>query len=225
MTDIQKELFKLKDENYKKFHLKLIPGYDDKKLIGIRMPDIKKFEKSFKNSKEKDIFISSLPHKYYEENNLHLLLLAEIKDYDECINYINEFLPYIDNWATCDIKRPKCFEKNKDKLIKQIEIWLKSDKVYTVRYALGTLMSLYLKEDFEPRFLDLAAQKCCDEYYINMMIAWFFATALVYRYKEAVLYLENRKLSKWVLNKTIQKAVESYRIDNSIKDYLKTLRY
>lgn len=224
MTELQKELFLLKDEDYKKFHLRLMPGYNEEKVIGIRMPVLKTFEKNFKNSKDKDIFLSSLPHKYYEENNLHLLLINEIKDFDECVKKIDIFLPHIDNWATCDIKRPKCFEKNKNKLLEYIKSWLDSDKTYTVRYAIGTLMDFYLKEDFNPEYLKLVCEKCCDEYYINMMIAWYFATALNFRYDEALKYLKERKLSKWVHNKTIQKALESFRIDDEKKKYLKKLK-
>lgn len=224
MTDLQKELFKLKDEKYKEFHSKLIPNIDSEKIIGIRMPVLKKFVNDNSQRILNSGFLTALPHEYYEENNIHIMLINKIKDFGECIKALNSFLPFMDNWATCDIKRPSCFNKNKEALEAEIDLWLKSPQTYTVRYAIGTLMSIYLKEDFKKSQAEkIAAIKSC-EYYINMMIAWYFATALAIRWDDIIGFLETRRLPVWVHNKTIQKSVESYRITSEQKAYLKTLR-
>lgn len=224
MTDLQKELFKLKDEKYKEFHSKLIPNIDSEKIIGIRMPVLKKFVNDNSQRILNSGFLTALPHEYYEENNIHIMLINKIKDFGECIKALNSFLPFMDNWATCDIKRPSCFNKNKEALEAEIDLWLKSPHTYTVRYAIGTLMSIYLKEDFKKSQAEKIAAIKSGEYYINMMIAWYFATALAIRWDDIIGFLETRRLPVWVHNKTIQKSVESYRITSEQKAYLKTLR-
>ncbi len=224
MTDLQKELFNLKDEKYKEFHSKLIPNIDSEKIIGIRMPVLKKFVNDNSQRILNSGFLNALPHEYYEENNIHIMLINKIKDFGDCISALNSFLPSMDNWATCDIKRPSCFNKNKEALEAEIDLWLKSSHTYTVRYAIGTLMSIYLKENFKKSQAEKIAAIKSGEYYINMMIAWYFATALAIRWEDIIGFLENRRLPVWVHNKTIQKSVESYRITSEQKAYLKTLK-
>ena len=222
MTDLQKELFNLRDEKYKEFHSKLIPNIDSEKSI--RMPVLKKFVNDNSQRILNSGFLNTLPHEYYEENNIHIMLINKIKDFGDCISELNSFLPFMDNWATCDIKRPSCFNKNKEALEAEIDLWLKSSHTYTLRYAIGTLMSIYLKEDFKKSQAEKIAAIKSGEYYINMMIAWYFATALAIRWDDIIGFLENRRLPVWVHNKTIQKSVESYRITNEQKAYLKMLK-
>lgn len=224
MTDIQKELFQMKDDNYKAFHSKLMPTVNPDTIIGIRIPVLRKFAKNFSKRPEASSFIKSLPHTYYEENNLHAFVLETIQDYDTALYETKRFLPYIDNWATCDMFLPKVFKNNTEKLLPEIKKWINSNSTYTVRYAIGLLMSLYLDEHFKPEFLELAASVHSDEYYINMMIAWYFATALAKQYDSAIGYITGCKLDTWVHNKTIQKAIESNRIPNQTKEYLKGLK-
>ena len=222
--NIQNELFKLKDKTYRDFHAKLMPTIDKELIIGIRTPVLKKFARHIKNTPEADEFLKNLPHKYYEENNLHAFLLEKEKDFDVAIYETENFLPYIDNWATCDGFMPKIFSKSHDLLLPKIKIWIKSDKPYTVRYAMLLLMKLYLDEHFEKEYLDMVASIKSEHYYVKMMQAWYFATALAKQYESAVKYIEGKKLDVWVHNKTIQKAVESYRIDKETKEYLKSLK-
>ena len=221
---IQKELFALQDLKYRDFHSKLLPGVDKEIIIGIRTPVLRKFAKEFSKRKEAEEFLQDLPHQYYEENNLHMMIITGIKDYDKCLEEIKKFVPYINNWATCDLPLPKCFGKHKEELFPQIREWIASDHTYTIRYGLGTLMSLYLDEDFKPEYLELAASVRSEEYYVNMMMAWYFATALAKQWEATVPYIEQRKLPQWVHRKTIQKAVESYRITPEQKTYLKSFR-
>ena len=221
---IQKELFALQDLKYRDFHSKLLPGVDKETIIGIRTPVLRKFAKEFSKRKEAEEFLQDLPHQYYEENNLHMMIITGIKDYDKCLEEIRKFVPYINNWATCDLPLPKCFGKHKEELFPQIREWIASDHTYTIRYGLGTLMSLYLDEDFKPEYLELAASVRSEEYYVNMMMAWYFATALAKQWEATVPYIEQRKLPQWVHRKTIQKAVESYRITSEQKTYLKSFR-
>lgn len=223
-NEIREELFKMQDLKYKDFHSKLMPTINPDTIIGIRVPELRKFAKRM--SKDNDIqnFLAEPPHKYYEENNLHAFLIEQIKDYDECIEELNKFLPYVDNWATCDSMRPKCFKKHTDELLMQIEIWLKSKDTYTIRFAIEMLMVYFLDEKFDERFLTTVSTIRSEEYYINMMIAWYFATALAKQYEATLPYLQENKLSTWTHNKTIQKAIESYRITDEQKIYLRTLR-
>jgi len=224
MTNIQKELFKYQDKKYREFQAKLIPNIDDKSIIGVRTPILKKLAKElYKNNNYQD-FLNSLPHQYFDEYQLHAFIISEIKDYDSCIRYLNNFLPYIDNWATCDQLSPKVFKKHKTELLKQIRVWIKSKDTYTIRFAIGLLMSHFLDDDYNDSYLNMVCKIKSDEYYINMMRAWYFATALAKQYDSTIVYLKDNKLDLWTHNKTIQKAIESNRIDNNIKDYLRKLK-
>ncbi len=224
MNELQKQLFELQDIKYKEFHSKLMPGIDPDSVIGIRVPVLRAFAKSYAKTEEAGAFIQTLPHQYYEENNLHMMLITSIKEYNRCLREIQRFLPYINNWATCDFPEPKCFMKHKEELLPGIRSWIASGETYTIRYGIGMLMRLYLDADFKPEYLQLAADVRSEEYYVNMMIAWYFATALAKQWEATIPYLEKRQLSDWVHRKTIQKAIESYRITDEQKVYLKTLR-
>lgn len=222
--NIREQLFLMGDEKYKNFHSKLIPTVKPERIIGVRTPVLRKFAKDIAGTDEARSFINALPHKYYDENNLHAFIIEGIKNFDEALYETERFLPYIDNWATCDMFKPKSFGKNTDILLPHIKRWIKSEHVYTVRYAIGLLMTFYLGENFCAEYMSMVAALHSDEYYINMMIAWYFATALAKRYDDALLYLTQRRLGTWVHNKAIQKAVESSRIAPETKAYLKTLK-
>lgn len=222
--NLEEKLFSMQDLEYKKFHSRLMPTVNPETIIGIRTPQLRKFAKEFEKLPQAEIFLSSLPHKYYEENNLHAFIIESVKDYDRALFETNRFLPYIDNWATCDMFLPKVFKNHTEILFSQIIKWIESGETYTVRYAEGLLMKLYLDDKFKQEQAEIVAAIKSDEYYVNMMTAWYFATALAKQYDVAILYLKNRKLDKWVHNKTIQKAVESNRILKEKKEYLKTLK-
>lgn len=224
MTEIQKRLFELSDKKYADFQAKLTPTVEKEKFIGVRVPNVRKLAKEYIKDENHKEFLSALPHKYYDENMLHGLLVSEIKDYDECIRQTDIFLPFVDNWAVCDIMSPKVFKKNKQKLLPEILRWISSNKTYTCRFGIEMLMSHFLDSDFKPEHLKAVAKVKSDEYYVNMMIAWFFATALAKQWDETVKYIENGVLDTWVHNKTISKAVESYRITDSQKEYLRGLK-
>lgn len=224
MTEIKKKLFELQDKEYKEFQCKLIPTADPETVIGVRTPDLRKLAKQLTKDKNTGDFLEKLPHRYYEENNLHGFMIEMIKDYDACVEEIDRFLPYVDNWATCDLMSPKVFQKHPEGLIVKIKEWLDSKETYTVRFALGTLLAFYLDDAFQPEYLEWAASIRSREYYINMMIAWYFATALFKQYEAAVPYLEQKRLDVWTHNKTIQKAVESRRITEEQKKYLRSLK-
>ncbi len=217
------KLFLMQDLKYKEFHSKLMPTVDKNKVIGIRIPVLRKFAKELSDEQAKK-FMQGLPHFYYEENNLHAFLIERIGDYNECIKAVNAFLPFVDNWATCDSLRPKVFTKHLPELLEQIKIWITAKDTYTVRFALEMLMCDYLDEAFRPEYLTLAASVKSEEYYVNMMLAWVFATALAKQYDSTISFVENNSLDVWVHNKTIQKATESYRISDEQKGYLKTLK-
>ena len=217
-------LYALQDTKYRDFQGKLIPTVDPKTIIGVRTPDLRTLAKELAKQEDIGTFLDTLPHTYFDENQLHAFILSELKDYDQCIQRIKEFLPYIDNWATCDQLSPKAFKKHKTELLKEIKAWLKSDKTYTVRFAVGMLMQHYLDNDFKSDYPKLVAAIKSDEYYINMMRAWYFATALAKQYDAIIPYIEQKKLDPWTHSKAIQKAVESYRIIPMQKEYLKTFR-
>lgn len=223
MTDLQKQLFDLQDTTYRDFHSKLMPETDKETIIGIRVPVLRKFAKEFAKKPEAKEFLQQLPHRYYEENNLHMMLIIAIKDYEECLREIENFLPYIDNWATCDMSAPKCFEAHKPQLLENIREWLASGHTYTIRYGIGMLMRLYLGEDFSPEYPEMVSQVSSEEYYVKMMVAWYFATALAMQWDAVIPYLEQRRLPDWTHRRTIQKAIESYRITQEQKDYLRLL--
>ncbi len=222
--EILERLFELQDSEYADFQAKLTPTIKRETIIGVRVPVLRKFAKEIIKSGQGEAFMDSLPHFYYDENMLHSLLLSEIKDYDECIKRIEYFLPYIDNWAVCDILSPKIFRKHKGELIDKIRVWYKSKECYTCRFGIGMLMSHYLDDDFKPEYLEIAASMRSDEYYVNMMVAWFYATALAKQWGSTIPYIELRKLPVWVHNKTIQKSCESFRISSEQKAYLRTLK-
>lgn len=224
MTPIQQELFALQDTGYRDFHARLIPTVPKDRIIGVRTPALRKLAKSFAKTPEAESFLLDLPHTYYEENNLHAFVLETRRDYNQLIDELNRFLPYVDNWATCDMMSPKLFKKHLPELHQQILIWLKAEEVYTVRFAIGMLMQHYLDDAFLPEYPALVAAVQSEEYYINMMIAWYFATALAKQYDTVLPYLLEHRLSPWVHNKTIQKATESNRIPKETKQYLRTLK-
>ena len=221
---LQKQLFELQDLQYKEFHQKLMPTVNPDKVIGIRTPVLRQFAKAFLKREEAESFLKKLPHKYYEEDNLHAFLLEEIKDYEKLIEELNKFLPFVDNWATCDMMRPKILKNHKTELLEDIKRWLNSKDTYTIRFAVNCLMNYYLEEDFKSEYLQWVKNIESDEYYINMVRAWYFATALAKQYEATVKILENNALDKWTHNKTIQKAIESYRITSEQKEYLRTLK-
>jgi len=222
--EIQRRLFELQDLGYKEFSSKLMPTVNPETVIGVRTPDLRKLAKELSKTPEALEFLKILPHTYYEENNLHGFLIETIKDYDAAIAAIDAFLQYIDNWATCDLMSPKVFKKHLPELYEKIIFWLKSDKTYTVRFGIGMLLGFYLDEQFRPDMLELVAGVRSEEYYINMMIAWYFATALAKQYDATLPYIQELRLEKWTHNKAIQKAIESYRISDESKAYLRTLK-
>ena len=224
LTKLQKQLFELQDLKYRDFHSKLMPETDKETVIGIRTPVLRKFAKEFAGTLEAEAFLRQLPHRYYEENNLHMMLITGIKDYEKCMEEIQRFLPCIDNWATCDYPAPKCFARHKDQVLEEAKRWISSGETYVIRYGIGMLMRLFLDEDFSSEYLEMTAAVQSQEYYVNMMIAWYFATALAKQWDAAVPYIEQHRLSDWVHKKTIQKAVESYRITSEQKEYLKGYR-
>lgn len=225
MTDfIEKRLLELADPEYRAFQAKLMPNVPIERIIGVRTPFLRALAKEYKNDPQIDEFLGDLPHKYYDENNLHGFIISEGKDYEKTVGYVDAILPYVDNWATCDLLSPKIFKKNRDKLGREIERWLSSGKTYTVRFGIEMIQTHYLDEDFDEKWLGRVAQIRSDEYYINMMIAWFFATALTKQWDATVPYIENHTLDVWTHNKTIQKARESYCISDEKKEYLKLLK-
>ncbi|MBR6633891.1 MAG: DNA alkylation repair protein [Clostridia bacterium] len=220
---IKERLISLQDLEYKKFQASLMPTVAPESVIGVRTPLLKAFARELRNTDVTD-FLSDLPHTYYEENNLHAFLLCDIKDFDLCLSLVEKFLPYVDNWATCDSMRPKCFKKNPQGLLPFINRCLASKHTYTVRYGIGLLTSYFLDGEFDPSYLKWVGELVSHEYYINMMQAWYFATALAKQWECTVGYITEYKLPLWVHNKTIQKAVESYRITDEQKAYLKAFR-
>ena len=221
---IQKELFSLQDKKYMKFLSKLTPNVSEDTIIGVRIPEIRKLAKKLVKNNEYEDFLKELPHKYYDENLLHGAIISENKDFENCIELLNSFLPFVDNWAVCDTISPKIFKKHKKELIEKIKEWSQSDKTYTCRFGVEMLMTHFLDEDFKKEYLEMVANIHSEEYYVKMVIAWFFATALAKQWDYAVIYLENNKLDVWVHNKTIQKARESLRILEDKKGYLKGLK-
>ena len=221
---VREKLFEMQDLGYRDFQSRLMPNIDIENIIGVRTPALRKFAKEFAKTPEALEFIKLLPHRYYEENKLHGFIIETIKDYELCVSSVDAFLPYVDNWATCDLMSPKVFAKNKEKLFVKIKEWLASEKTYTIRFGTEMLMSHFLDGDFTPECLEMAAKVRSEEYYVNMMTAWFFATALAKQYDAALPYITEKRLPVWVHNKTIQKAVESYRITDEQKVFLKQLK-
>ena len=221
---VQKQLFELQDLKYRDFHAKLMPTIDKEKVIGVRTPALRSYAKQFGKTEEAKEFMKVLPHKYYEENNLHSLLIQQIRDYDQCLKEMERFLPHIDNWATCDMLALNVVKKHLDQFIEVVYGWIQSDRTYTIRLGIGMLMRYYLDDRFQEEYAESVAKVQSKEYYVNMMRAWYFATALAKQYDKILPFLLEKRLDVWTHNKTIQKAVESYRITSKQKTYLKTLK-
>ena len=222
--EIIAELFRLQDKKYADMQKRIIPTVDPDRIIGVRTPELRSFAKKLYKDEEIDLFLADLPHRYFDEDQLHSFVISTEKDLDACIKKIEEFLPYIDNWATCDQLSPKAFKKEPKKLLPYIRTWIKSNETYTVRFAIGMLMRFFLDEEFDTKYADMVAELRSEEYYINMMIAWYFDTALAKQYAAILPYLEEKRLDAWTHNKAIQKSIESYRITPEQKEYLRTLK-
>ncbi len=223
-SEIRKELFANQDEEYRNFQAKLLPTIAFDTVIGVRTPILRAFAKRIYKANAFYSFLSDLPHSYFDENQLHAFLISQISDFDLCVQELNRFLPFVDNWATCDQMSPQIFKKHKQKLLEQIKIWILSNKTYTLRFAVGMLMKYFLDEYFDLEYPKMVLSIQSEEYYVKMMIAWYFATALAKQYELILPFFENKNLDKWTHNKAIQKALESYRISNEHKAYLRTLK-
>lgn len=221
---VQDKLFSMQDEKYRLFQCKLMPTVPPDEVIGVRAPALRAFAKELIKTPYADCFTDILPHRYYEENNLHGMIVERQKNFELAVEQLDRFLPYINNWATCDLIRPKVFSKNTNKLIEHIERWIATGDTYTVRFGIEMLMTFYLDDKFRTEYLEIAAQVRSDRYYVNMMTAWFFATALAKQYRAALPFLENRRLDTWTHNKAIQKSCESRRLTEQQKAYLKSLK-
>lgn len=221
---IQKQLFVMQDIKYKEFQSKLVPTVEPDRIIGIRLPALRKFAKEFAKTPEAESFLKILPHYYYEENNLHAFLIEGMKDYTAVIQALDAFLPYVDNWATCDSMRPKIFKKHLPEIYEKSQEWMRAGDTYTVRYGIETLMSYFLEEAFSVEVNELVADVQSEEYYVKMMIAWYFATALAKQYEATLPFIQEKRLDDWTHNKAIQKAIESYRITEEQKKYLRSLK-
>ena len=225
MTEIiRNELLDMQDIKYREFQAKLMPTVDPEKMIGVRTPELRKYAKQVIKSGGAAEFINELPHEYFDENQLHAFIISEMKDYEKCITEVNRFLPYVDNWATCDQLSPKVFKKHKEELLREIRKWIRAEETYTIRFGIGMLMQHFLDEDFKAEYPEMVAAVKSEEYYVNMMIAWYFATALAKQYDEVISFIQNNRLDKWTHNKAIQKSVESNRISPERKEYLKSLK-
>ena len=221
--EVREHLFALQDAQYKAFHSRLMPTVDPDAIIGVRTPLLRQYAAELAKLADAEAFLRAVPHRYYEENNLHGMLIERMRDYRQTVHELDAFLPYVDNWATCDLMSPKAFAKNKSLLIEDIRRWIGSDRVYTVRFAVGMLLKHYLDEDFLPEYLEMAASVSTQEYYVSMMVAWYFATALAKQYDAALPYLLQNRLDEQTHNRTVRKAIESYRISQEQKQELKKL--
>ena len=221
---VYERLSACRDEEYRDFQSKLVPNIPKETVLGVRTPDMRKIAKEIKGTEDAEAFLSQLPHEYYEENLVHFFLIAEIRDFDECVKAVETFLPYVDCWPVCDQSSPKVFARNHERLLPFIKKWIGSEHVYTARFGIRMLMNEFLGEDFRPEYLEWVAAVKGEDYYVKMMVAWYFATALAKRYDESVVYVEERRLEPWTHKKAIQKANESFRVSDEHKEYLKTLR-
>ena len=224
IVEYNKILFESRDLRYREFNSKLIPNINKDTVIGVRSPVLRKIAKEMYKSNNYSEFLVSLPHKYFEENNLHSYIISHIKDYDECIRQINLFLPFVDNWSTCDCLNSDALKKYPDKLLEQINLWLKNEHTFTVRFAIRMLMKYFLEDNFKEEYLQIVFNIKSDEYYIKMMIAWYFATALAKQYESSLKYIESMQLDKETQNMTIQKAIDSFRISEIQKQHLRKFR-
>lgn len=224
VSEVRERIFELRDTEYRDFQIKLMPTVASERVIGVRVPLLRRLARELRATETAKGFLCELPHRYYEEDCLHAFLIEYETDVRECIRRLDRFLPYVDNWAVCDMMSPRIFKKHTSEILPKIKEWIDSGKTYTVRYGIGMLMRYYLDEGFDIKFPELVASIRSDEYYVNMMIAWYFATALAKRYDAVLPFIEQKRLDTWVHNKTIQKAIESYRISDEHKAYLKTLK-
>ena len=222
--EIQEELYKLQDLKYRDMQVRIIPTVAPERLIGVRTPALRSYAKELLKRDDIGSFLGKLPHDYFDEDQLHAFIISGIKDYDKCLSEVDKFLPYVDNWATCDQMSPKVFKKHRKELLDSIRKWIVSDKTYVIRFAVGMLMEHFLDEDFDLEYPKMVAALRSEEYYVNMMIAWYFATAFAKQYDQVLPFIENRALDTWTHNKAIQKSVESYRITPEQKEYLKQLK-
>lgn len=224
MSAITEHLFSLADEGYRQFQTPLLPSVASDRIIGVRTPILRRLAKELAGTAEAEAFLCDMPHTYYEENHLHAFLVEQIRDYDACVAAVDAFLPYVDNWSNCDGWSPKVFKKHPEELLVKIRQWMASDLPYTVRFGIGMLQRYFLDERFDPTYLEWVAAIDREEYYVRMMVAWYFATALAKQYEVALPFIEEGILPVWTHNKAIQKAVESYRVSAEHKTYLKTLK-
>jgi 3-methyladenine DNA glycosylase AlkD len=224
ISEIRAELKRLQDIRYREMQIRIIPTVRPETIIGVRTPELRRMAEQFSGTEETNTFLNDLPHSYFEENKLHAFILSGMKDYAECVRELNRFLPYVDNWATCDQMSPRVFRKHRKELQSEIMQWIRSDKAYTVRFGVGMLMQHFLKEDFDTALAGRVADLRSEEYYVNMMRAWYFATALAGQYEAVLPFIENRKLDPWTHNRAIQKACESFRVSPERKEYLKSLK-
>ncbi|MBP5157073.1 MAG: DNA alkylation repair protein [Treponema sp.] len=213
------------DTKYREMQVKILPSLSPDTIVGVRTPDLRKYAKEIGRREDVKEFLESLPHRFFEENQLHAFIISDLKDYGQCMTELARFLPYVDNWATCDQMSPRVFKKRRQELLSSIREWIASDRCYTVRFGLKMLMEHFLDDEFSPDYVEMAAGIKSDEYYVNMMIAWYFATALAKQYDTVLPFIEGNRLAPWTHNKAIQKAVESYRIAEEQKDYLRSLRH
>ena len=222
--EIRQELIRLQDPEYRELQIRILPTVKPETIIGVRTPELRKLAKQIAPSEEARVFLRDLPHLYFEENQLHAFIVSGMKDYPECLRALNAFLPYVDNWATCDQMSPRVFRKHRAELTESIRRWMNSGETYTIRFGVGMLMEHYLEEDFDIAYPEAVAALRSEEYYVNMMIAWYFATALAKQYEAVLPFMENRRLDVWTHNKAIQKSIESYRITPEQKEYLRSLK-
>ena len=223
-ADLYRKLYDLQDLKYHDMQIKIIPTVEPESVIGVRTPELKSIAKDILKDGNYKGFLEELPHRYFEENQLQAFIISGIKDLNECMEGLETFLPYVDNWATCDQMSPKIFRKHKDLLLTHIIEWIDSEKTYTVRFGVGMLMEHFLDDDFDPLYPELVAKLRSEEYYVNMMIAWYFATALAKQYESILPFIEEKRLDDWTHNKAIQKSLESRRITEEQKLYLKSLK-
>ena len=224
IQDIREELVRLQDLKYREMQVQIIPSVKRESIIGVRTPELRKMAKELAQSQEVSAFLEDLPHMYFEENQLHAFIISGMKDYAECLSVLNRFLPCVDNWATCDQMSPRVFKKHRQELTESIREWICSADPYTIRFGIGMLMEHYLDEDFKPEYPKMVAAVRSEEYYVNMMIAWYFATALAKQYGAVLPFITEHRLDSWTHNKAIQKSIESYRITPEQKEYLKSLK-
>ena len=222
--EIRRELFRMQDRKYGAFQAKLIPNIDPETIIGVRTPELRALAKRLKNDHNTAAFLRDLPHQYFEENQLHAFIISAERSFDQCMKLLEDFLPFVDNWATCDQLSPGTLRKHTEELLPFIRIWIRSEETYTIRFGIGMLMKHYLDASFDPEYPALVASVRSEEYYVNMMIAWYFATALAKQYEAVIPYIEEQKLEIWTHNKAIQKCVESRRISPGQKEYLRKLK-